>query len=90
MKEQNVSPDYYWQQIYWDTPKEKKRDSRVNAFLLPYLEWKDNYYTANPLVKQWADDAAERRSDGDDSLLASTGELLGGGPQSSQSVPHQL
>lgn len=81
-------PDYYWQQqIYWDTPKEK-RDSleRSMPSYFTYLKWRDNYYTANPLVKQWADDSAERRSGGDDSLLASTGELLGGGPQSSQSV----
>lgn len=64
-------PNFYWQQqIYWDTPKED-RDAlkRVMPDYFKYLDWKNNYYDTNPLVKQWADDVASRSTGYDSDLL---------------------
>ena len=81
-------PDYYWQQqIYWDTP-EDKRDGlkRQMPSYFSYLTWRKNYYEQNPLVKQWSDDQSERRQSGDDSLLSPTQDLLGTSAVPNQSV----
>ena len=71
-------PDYYWQQqIYWDTPADKRDElKRTMPSYFDYLEWRKQYYEANPLVKQWAEDQSARGG-GDESLLAPTSDMVG-------------
>jgi hypothetical protein len=71
-------PDYYWQQqIYWDTPADKRDElKRTMPSYFDYLEWRKQYYETNPLVKQWAEDQSARGG-GDESLLAPTSDMVG-------------
>lgn len=64
-------PNFYWQQqIYWATEEDKRDELKLTMpEYFQYLDWKKQYYEANPLVKAWADDAASRSTGYDSDLL---------------------
>lgn len=64
-------PNFYWQQqIYWATEEDKRSAlKRSMPEYFQYLDWRKQYYKANPLVKAWADDVSSRSTGYDDDLL---------------------
>lgn len=64
-------PDFYWQQqIYWATEADKRDElKRKIPEYFQYLDWRNQYYENNPLVKKWADDVASRSTGYNDDLL---------------------